>query len=69
MLFDLNTDAMEVYDISANHKQIEKELTQEYAAWENELLPPLWSDPHMENVAKQENNVQEIRRHSLNKQN
>ena len=65
MLFDLEKDKMEIYDISAQHPEIVKSMTLEYKDWNRQLKPPLWTDLHIENVAKEEKKVQDKRKKSL----
>jgi hypothetical protein len=67
MLFDLEKDQMETNDISKEMPAIVSELSEHYKNWNNELMPPLWDDPHMENVVLEETNTKMIRKNSLSK--
>ena len=67
MLFDLEKDQMETNDISKEMPAIVSELSEHYKNWNNELMPPLWDDPHMENVVLEETNTNKIRKNSLSK--
>ena len=67
MLFDLSKDEMETNDISLENPKIYKELELLYKNWNKDLAVPGWIDPHMQNVRKEEQNVQNIRNNSLSK--
>ena len=67
MLFDLEKDQMETNDISKEMPAIVSELSEHYKSWNNELMPPLWDDPHMGNVVLEETNTNMIRKNSLSK--
>lgn len=67
MLFDLENDKMETNDIAKEMPAIVSELSEDYKNWNNELMPPLWDDPHMENVVLEETNTKMIRKNSLSK--
>jgi hypothetical protein len=67
MLFDLEHDEMEIYDVAAEHPSVVAELLKLYENWDSELQPPLWTDPHIENVKKEEANTKQIRKKSLSK--
>jgi hypothetical protein len=67
MLFDLSNDEMETEDISAENPKIYKELKSLYNKWDKDLALPKWTDPHLQNVKKEEQNVQTIRYNSLSK--
>jgi arylsulfatase A-like enzyme len=67
ILFDLEKDQMETNDISKEMPAIVSELSEHYKNWNNELMPPLWDDPHMENVVLEETNTKMIRKNSLSK--
>jgi len=67
MLFDLSKDEMELNDISLQKPEILQELQTRYQQWSNDLAAPKWTDAHMQNVRKEETNVQNIRIKSLSK--
>ena len=67
MLFDLEQDEMEIYDVAAEHPAVVAQLLKLYENWDSELQPPLWTDPHMENIKKEEANTKQIRKKSLSK--
>jgi hypothetical protein len=67
MLFDLSNDEMETKDISLENPKIYKELKSLYNKWDKGLALPKWTDPHLQNVKKEEQNVQTIRYNSLSK--
>ena len=67
MLFDLENDKMETNDISKSNPKIVSELSSLYRDWNNQLTIPLWSDPHIENIIKEENQYFTIRKKSLSK--
>jgi arylsulfatase A-like enzyme len=67
MLFDLSNDEMETKDISLENPKIYKELKSFYNKWDKDLALPKWTDPHLQNVKKEEQNVQNIRYNSLSK--
>lgn len=66
LLFDLEKDSYERYDISANYPKIIEELNQAYKNWDSKNIAPQWFDPHGENVIKEEKKLQDIRKKSLN---
>ena len=67
MLFDLENDKMETNDISKSNPNIVSELSSLYSDWNSQLAIPLWSDPHIENIIKEENQYFTIRKKSLSK--
>ena len=67
MLFDLEQDEMEVNDIATKHPAIVAQLLKLYENWNSELESPLWIDPHLKNVKKEEANTKHIRKKSLSK--
>ena len=57
LLFDLEKDPLERYDISdANPKTIAL-LENKYKEWDANNITPQWTDPHAENVLKEEKNL------------
>jgi hypothetical protein len=58
---------METKDISLENPKIYKELKSLYNKWDKDLALPKWTDPHLQNVKKEEQNVQNIRYNSLSK--
>ncbi|GAB1855909.1 hypothetical protein MHTCC0001_07440 [Flavobacteriaceae bacterium MHTCC 0001] len=66
LLFDLQNDSYERYDISANHPDIVDELNNAYKKWDSKNIDPQWFDPHKENVIKEEKALQQARKKSLN---
>ena len=67
MLFDLSNDEMETKDISLENPKIYKKLKSLYNKWDKDLALPKWTDSHLQNVKKEEQNVQNIRHNSLSK--
>jgi hypothetical protein len=67
MLFDLSEDEMETRDISSLKPEIFNDLKKLYTNWSKDLAEPLWTDPHIQNVKKEEQDVQNIRFKSLSK--
>ena len=67
MLFDLTEDEMETRDISSLKPELFNDLEKLYTNWSKDLAEPLWTDPHIQNVKKEEQNVQNIRFKSLSK--
>ena len=67
MLFDLSEDEMETRDISSLKPEIFNDLEKLYTNWSKDLAEPLWTDPHIQNVKKEEQDVQNIRFKSLSK--
>ncbi len=66
LLFDLENDVYERYDIAGNHPEIVTSLNEAYRNWDAKNIDPQWFDPHKENVIKEEKMVQQIRNRSLN---
>lgn len=66
LLFDLEKDSYERYDISDNHPEIVENLNNAYKVWDSKNIDPQWFDPHKENVIKEEKRLQENRKKSLN---
>lgn len=67
MLFDLEQDHQEIHDISAENPEIVDEMITLYQSWNAGLAIPRWTDPHMDNVKKEEANTRNYRRKSLSK--
>ena len=65
LLFDLENDNLERYDISTNYPEIIADLEQTYKTWDAKNIAPVWYDPHAENVKKEEKTWEEIRNKSL----
>jgi arylsulfatase A-like enzyme len=65
MLFDLASDIREMHNLAASRPADVRRLQQLYDAWNAELMDPLWSDPHGENVKKERDGVMEFRRRAL----
>lgn len=66
LLFDLEEDSYERYDISDKHPKIMFELEAAYKEWDAKNIAPQWVDPHAENVLKEENKWKATRNRSLN---
>jgi len=49
-LYDLTTDLREQHDLSAQLPAVKARLLDEYYRWDATNVPPLWLDPHIENV-------------------
>jgi len=48
MLFDLDNDKGEIYDIAGQKPELAKELKILYDQWENQMVEPLWTiDGHV----------------------
>lgn len=62
MLFDLETDPFEHKDISSLHSEIVTQLKNEYKAWDAQMMEPLWDDPHVPNVIKEEEKLNDIKK-------
>jgi len=65
LLFDLSKDEMEINDISKEQPIIFEEMLRLYEKWDNTLDEPRWTDPHIENVKKEEADTQMFRLKSL----
>ncbi|MEM9928637.1 MAG: sulfatase-like hydrolase/transferase [Bacteroidota bacterium] len=52
MLFNLEKDPGERYDLAAANPDLVVQLTQAYQAWDASNIPPGWTDPHIENCIK-----------------
>lgn len=68
MLFDLEKNSTEIEDISLENPKIVAQLLSLYNNWNSTLATPSWTDPHMENVKKEEANTRELRKKSLHKE-
>ncbi|WP_237226015.1 sulfatase [Rubinisphaera sp. JC750] len=53
LLFDLKADPWERNDLAEQHPEHVQKLTALYRDWDEELLDPLWLDPHGVNVHKE----------------
>ena len=67
MLYNLESDPMEVTDIATENPEVFQELQTLYKEWNTELALPRWIDLHIENVEKEEANTQNTRIKSLSK--
>ena len=67
MLFDLEQDRQEIKDISSDHPEVVAQLLTLYQSWNAGLAAPRWTDPHLDNVKKEEANTRAYRRKSLSK--
>ncbi|CDF79800.1 arylsulfatase [Formosa agariphila KMM 3901] len=65
LLFDLENDNLERYDISETHPQIIANLEEAYRQWDSKNIAPGWFDPHAENVKKEEQRWEATRNKSL----
>lgn len=65
LLFDLENDVLERYDIAAKHPDVITDLEKAYKAWDSKNMDPGWFDPHPENVVKEEKRFQKTRKNSL----
>jgi arylsulfatase A-like enzyme len=54
LLFNLAADPGEQRDLSMEEPEMMDKLLDLYNHWEKDMVPPLWSDPHLENVRKEE---------------
>lgn len=66
LLFDLEEDSYERYDISDKFPKIMAELEAAYKDWDAKNIVPQWFDPHAENVLKEERKWKAARSRSLN---
>ena len=67
MLFDLEEDKGEIYDISNDKPELVKELKIVYNDWEAEMMDPLWTnDMHMPATKKRLDEYNEIRQAASN---
>ncbi|AXT50231.1 N-acetylgalactosamine-6-sulfatase [Aquimarina sp. BL5] len=65
LLFDLEKDPNENFDISDENVTKIKELNKAYANWDSKNINPNWYDPHPENVLKDKENYIKKRNNSL----
>ena len=61
MLFDLNRDPYEHHDFAGERPEIVAELKTEYKNWDSEMMEPLWEDPHIPNVEREEKKLQDAK--------
>ena len=61
LLFDLENDSYERYDIAAKHPEIVAQLHKAYKKWNAKNIQPQWMDPHSENVLKESDALKKIR--------
>jgi arylsulfatase A-like enzyme len=64
-LFNLSEDQNEKHDISEKNPAKLKELMEMYEKWNKEMEEPLWTDPHLENIEKEEKEYNQIRQKAL----
>ena len=62
MLFNLEKDPYEHYNIADNGPQVVEQLKQAYMQWDAEMMQPLWDDPHIPNVEQEEKKFEEIKK-------
>jgi hypothetical protein len=67
MLFDLEQDRQEIKDVSSDHPEVVAQLLTLYKSWNAGLAAPRWTDPHLDNVKKEEANTRAYRTKSLSK--
>lgn len=67
LLFNIEEDNLERYDIAAQHPEICIDLEKSYANWDAKNKAPGWLDPHAENVIKEEKRWRKAREKSLKK--
>ena len=65
LLFDLENDQQERYDIASTNLEICRILEQEYKKWDAKNMAPGWLDPHAKNVIKEEKKWEQDRNKSL----
>ncbi len=53
-LFDMVNDPLERVDLSTDKPQLKQTMTALYNKWDKQLIEPLWQDPHLANVKKEE---------------
>jgi len=53
-LFDMDKDPYEHTNLAAAKPDVLKELQGLYAQWRKGTIPGLWTDPHAENISKEE---------------
>lgn len=62
MLFNLDNDPYEHEDISQGYPEIVERLKSAYIQWDSQMMEPLWEDPHIPNVEREENKLKEIKK-------
>ena len=62
MLFNLREDPYEHLDVAKNYPDVVEELQKAYIQWDGEMMQPLWDDPHIPNVEREERKVQNARK-------
>lgn len=62
MLFDMASDPYEQNNLTESLPEKAKQLKELYQQWDQENIVPLWIDPHIPNVEKQENTRQHFRK-------
>lgn len=60
LLFDLEADPWERNDLAEQRPELVQQLTRLYRNWDEEMMQPLWLDPHGANVRKEEAERQAI---------
>lgn len=68
LLFDLENDQLERYDIASTNPEICINLELEYKKWDAKNMAPGWLDPHAKNVIKEEKKWEQDRNKSLKKE-
>jgi arylsulfatase A-like enzyme len=66
LLFNLEKDSLERYDISDKNPKIIAKLEKAYKKWDAKNIAPNWFDPHAENVLKEEKRWENSRKKSTN---
>ncbi|PKB43552.1 arylsulfatase A-like enzyme [Cellulophaga sp. RHA19] len=67
LLFNIEEDNLERYDIAKQHPEICLDLEKSYANWDAKNKAPGWLDPHAENVIKEDKRWKKTREKSLKK--
>ncbi|WBU89831.1 sulfatase-like hydrolase/transferase [Cellulophaga omnivescoria] len=67
LLFNIEEDNLERYDIATQHPEICIDLEKSYANWDAKNKTPGWLDPHAENVVKEDKRWRKTREKSLKK--
>tara|TARA_R110002126_G_scaffold291782_1_gene458022 strand:- start:42784 stop:44169 length:1386 start_codon:yes stop_codon:yes gene_type:complete len=65
LLFNLEKDSLERFDIAKNNPKIVNDLEATYKKWDSKNIAPKWFDPHAENVIKEEKRWEKTRRKSI----
>jgi arylsulfatase A-like enzyme len=66
-LFNLKVDEMEINDISSENPELFAEMGKLYQEWNNKLVMPLWTDPHLDNVKKEQKALLDTRTKSMSR--